>query len=218
MNRSMNRSAAHKTSLLLRLLLASALGVALFGTALVASAQPKPTDWAASDVKGRSVDVASYRGKVLMLFITSAETKDLMQPITEKLVLKYGNNPKLAQVTLADFSDAPLTWKAAESASDTVTKRTAGAHDRTVRRIQAFLEKKGKPPIPGLDRKLHIVIDWESNLVSKYKHWDTEKFITVVVLNPQGDVVGQWKAGPGEGELDGQFEPIYQAVDSTLGN
>ena len=207
---------SHALTRLFKLLIAGALGMALTSSAVIASAQPKPTDWAASDVKGRSVDVAKYRGKVLLVFITSDKTKDLMRPITEELILKYGHNPKVAQVTLADFSDAPFAWKAAESTASTVSNRTAGAHDRTVKRIQSLLKENNKPQIPGLSSKLHIVIDWEKTLVAKYKHWDTSKFITIVVLNQQGDAIGAWKAGPNAATLTNQLDTVFEAIDATL--
>lgn len=201
-----------------RLLLACLLGVlTVTGAVGVASAQDKATDWAASDVKGRSVDVKAYRGKVLLVFIMSDTTKDLMRPITEDMVLRYGHNPKVAQVSLADFSDAPFTWKSAEKISGTVTDKTKAAHDRSVKRIQKILKDNGKPPIPGLDKKIHIVLDWDQKLVKKYKHWNPKKFITVVVTNPQGDIVGSWKLGPGKDGVTDQLKPVYEAVDSTLG-
>lgn len=202
-------------SSVLRLTLSAALALLTFGMVAVASAQPKATDWRATDVKGRGVATEDYRGKVLMVFIASDETKDLMQPITEELVVRYGTNPKVAQLTLADFSDAPFTWKSAEKISGTVTEKTAKAHDRTVVRIQNLLKKNGKAPIPGLDRKLHIVIDWDQKLVKRYKHWDAKKYVTVAVINPQGDVIGTWKLGPGKGSLQDQLVPVYEAIDAT---
>ncbi len=196
--------------------IAGLMGLLLMGVAAVAGAQAKPHDWSSKDVKGRAVSTQSYRGKVLLVFIASDETKDLMQPISERLVLRYADSDQVGQLTLADFSDAPFTWKTAESVSGTVTEKTAKAHDRTVRRIQGILKKNGKEPIADLDKQIHIVIDWDDKIVKKYKTWDTEKYVTVIAINPEGELMGSWKAGPSAKSLDAQLGPVFEAVDAAL--
>lgn len=200
----------------LRWAISGLLGLMLVGAVSSASAQAKPHDWKGKDVKNRAVSTESYRGKVLLVFIASDETKDLMQPISERLVLRYGHNENVGQLTLADFSDAPFTWKTAESVSGTVTEKTAKAHDRTVRRIQGILKKNGQPAIPNLDKKIHIVIDWDNKIVKKYKKWDSDTYVTVVAIDQAGELLGSWKTGPSAKSLDAQLLPVFEAVDKVL--
>ena len=151
-------------------------------------------DWAAKDVKGRSVKTADYRGKVLVVFVSSADTRDQMKPVIPKLVTRYGKHPKVAQLTIVDLREAPFAWKAAEKVNDEVTDRIKGTHDRTVKRMNAALVKDGQKPIAGLDKKLHIVLDWKGKLVKKYnKVHNTSKFINIIVIDPAGKQVGAWK-------------------------
>ena len=113
----------------LNYVLAAFAALAMLLSSAMVFDETKPTDWTAKDVKGRSVNTAKYRGKVLMVFINSPETRDGMKPISKDLTLKFGHNKKVAQMTVVDLRDAPLTWKAAEKAADEVTKRSAKAHD-----------------------------------------------------------------------------------------
>lgn len=169
-------------------------------------------DWSAKDVKGRTVNTADYRGKVLLVFITSAEddVRDKMKPITKQLVVKYGHNPDVDQLTIVDLSDAPLTWIAAEKASDEVTERISKSHDRTITRMNDALKKAGMETIPAplLDKRLHIILDWEGKLVKKYPHSDTSKHVTIAVLDKQGNLVGTFKGN--------QLDKAMEAADATL--
>ncbi|MBH23196.1 MAG: hypothetical protein CMH57_01800 [Myxococcales bacterium] len=173
----------------------------------VAHADPLP-DWRATDVKGRTVDTKSYRGKVLLMFINSPELKGQMWPITGRLILKYGDHARLEQVTLVDLREAPLTWQAAEQISGTVTEKIAAIHDWNVTHIKALLKEHDKPPIRGLDRKLHVILDWEGGLIQRYPAQDSQKTISIVVIGPQGDLIGAW---PGH-----QLDRAIQAIDATL--
>lgn len=181
---------------------------AMILSSAMASADVKPTDWIAKDVKGRSVDTSKYRGKVMMVFINSAETKDRMKTISKKLTLKYGKNKKVAQLTVVDLTDAPLTWLAAEKAAGEVTKRTAKAHDRTVKRMNTWLTDAGKKPIKRLDKKLHIVLDWKGKVVKNYDYFDSEKHVTIVVINQHGDPIASFKGT--------QLTKAMAAVDAAV--
>jgi len=180
---------------------------ALLACASVASAEPPP-DWSAKDVKGRTVNTSNYRGKVLLMFVNSPELKGQMWPITERLILKYGDHKRLEQVTVVDLREAPLTWQAAEQISGTVTEKIAAIHDWNVTQITTLLKEKNKPPIRGLDRKLHVVLDWDGDLIQRYPTLNSQKTISIVVIDPQGNHVGTW---PGH-----QLDRAIKAIDATL--
>ena len=166
-------------------------------------------DWRGVDVKGRAVDTRAFRGKVLLVFINSPELKGETRPLTEQLVLRYGDNPKVAQLTLVDLSDAPLTWRGAEAVSGAVTDEVGKVHDWTVQHIQGWLEKNDKPRIPGLHKRLHIILDWERSLIGRYRTWDTSRTVTIALLDQQGRYLGSFKGS--------QLEQLMNAVDATLG-
>jgi hypothetical protein len=125
-----------------------------------------------------------------------------MRPLTKELVLKYGHNNDVAQLTVVDLRE--LEFYKRPFAEEHIAK----AQKRTVKRIQKILKDNGKPPIAGLDRKLHLVADFEGKVTKKYKHWNTQKFVTVAVINKQGDVIGSWKSS--------QLDDIFEAVDAAL--
>lgn len=167
-----------------------------------ALAEGGASDWSAKSASGRNINTKHYRGQVLMIFLSSPETRDAMRPMTKEMVLKYGHNNDVAQLTVVDLRE--LEFYKRPFAEEHIAK----AQKRTVKRIQQILKDNGKPPIAGLDRKLHLVADFEGDISKRYKHWDTQKFVTVVVLNKQGDVVGSWKST--------QLKDIFEAVDAAL--
>jgi glutathione peroxidase-family protein len=167
-----------------------------------AMAERKKTDWTAKSVNGRNVNTENYRGQVLMVFLSSPETRDAMKPMSNELVLRYGDNQEVAQLTIVDLRE--LEFYKRPFAEEHIAK----AQGRTVQRIQKLLKDNGKAPIPGLQQKLHLIADFEGQIVKRYNHWDTQKFVTVVVLNKQGDVVGAWKSS--------QIKEIFEAVDASL--
>ncbi len=178
------------------------LAVALLMVVPAAMAQAKKTDWKAKSAHGRSVNTQNYRGQVVMVFLSSPESRDALKPVTKDLVLRYGDNPDVAQLTIVDLRE--LEFYKRPFADDHIAK----AQERTVKRIQKILKDNGKSPIPGLKRKLHLVSDFEGDIIKKYHHWDTQKFVSVVVLNKQGDVVGSWKTT--------QMKQVFEAVDASL--
>lgn len=191
------------------MMLAALVGMSMLLASGSALAEPKPTDWSAKDVKGRSVSTDKYRGKVTMVIINSPDKRDAVKPLSKKLTLRYGDNNKVDQITIVDLTDAPMTWSAAEAATGKVTSEIAKTHDRTVKRINGWLKEAGKKPIRGLDRKMHIVLDWDGKIIKKYKYWDTKKFITVVVVNQHGDPIGSFKGN--------QLDKLMKAVDAAVG-
>lgn len=189
-----------RTSILAFTLTAALVG--LIAPAVASAQATKSTDFVTKDVKDRTVSSKTYRGKVLLVFINSHETGDAMRPVTEKMILKYGHNPKVAQVSIADLTELDFYKK--PFAKDHIS----GAHDRTVKRIKALLKKNGKPPIPGLSRNLHIIMDMDGELVKRFQHFDPLKVVTVVVLNKEGDAIGSWKGS--------QLDKVFEAVDAAL--
>ncbi|MEO1268982.1 MAG: hypothetical protein AAFX99_12845, partial [Myxococcota bacterium] len=112
------------------------------------------------------------------------------------------------QITVVDLRQAPLSWRAAEQVSSTVTSRIADIHDWNVEHITSFLKEQGKPPIRGLDRKLHVVLDWDGDLVERYPIWDSQKTVSIVVLDHHGGVVGVWPSH--------QLDRAIKAIDAAL--
>lgn len=188
----------------LRAVVASLL--ALFAALMLAlpafAEDKKAPDWSAESVKGKKVGTSQYRDRVVLVFLTSPETRDGMKDLTKEMVLKYGHNPKVAQLTVVDLRD--LAFYKRPFADDEIAK----VQDRTVKRIQQIMRDNGKDPIPGLDRNLHMFTDFEGKLVNKYEHWDTKKSVTVVVLDKNGEVKGSWKPS--------QIDAIFKAVDESL--
>lgn len=176
--------------------------LALVGLSLGAVASDKSTDWKAQDARGEEVDTTAYRGKVLLVFINHPDTRDKMKPLTNEMVLKYGHNPEVAQLTLVDLR--ALEFYKRPFARDHIVE----AAERTAERIEALLKEHNQPPIPRLKKRLNIVPDFEGELLARYTYWNTSEHVTVVVINKQGDVVGSWK-----GE---QLEEIHEAVSASL--
>lgn len=187
-----------------RTFLVSAMTVAITLFALVGSASAqKKHDWTAESAKGQTIKTKNFRGKVMMVIINHPEMRDAMKPITKALAFKYGHNPEVAiPVTVVDLRD--LEFYKRPFVNDRISK----AQDRTVKRISKMLKDENKPPIPGLSRKLHMIADFDGDIIKRYSTWNTKKAVTLVVVNKQGDIVGSFKGA--------QIEKAFEAVDAAL--
>jgi len=197
--------AAHRLAWLL--LAALALG------ALPAHAQDPgqavaPLDWRAEDVNGRAVDTKSFRGKLLLVFINAPATKGKARALTEQLAVRYGDHAGLGQLTIVDLSEAPLTWRGAETISGTVSARVREAQAWTVENLQKTLAQHHKPPIEGLEARLHVVLDWDGELVTRYRPWDTARTITVALIDKEGRPLANYRVD--------QRDELFAAIDDQL--
>ena len=187
-------------------ILLSVLGALLLVGSIALSAgaedKVKATDWSAEDGRGQKVDTRDYRGKVLLVFINGVKTGPKMKPLADELILKYGHNPDVGQLTLVDLSTLELYKR------PFANQRIAEAQERSAKRLDKLLREHNKPPIANLVRKLHIVPDFDGALFGKYDHWDTSTEVTVVVVNKQGDPVGSFK--------DDQLDQLHEAVEAVL--
>jgi peroxiredoxin len=176
--------------------------ISLFTMVGSASAQKKH-DWSAETAKGQKIKTKNFRGKVMMVIINHPEMRDEMKPITKALAFKYGHNPEVAiPVTIVDLRE--LEFYKRPFVNDRISK----AQDRTVKRISKMLKDENKPPIPGLARKLHMIADFDGEIINRYNTWNTKKAVTLVVINKQGDIIGSFKGS--------QIEKAFEAVDAAL--
>jgi glutathione peroxidase-family protein len=164
--------------------------------------EKKTHDFHAKDSKDRKVKTTHYRGQVLLVVISGTETRDAMRPVTKELILKYGHNKDVGLLTLVDLRE--LSFYKRPFANGELAK----VQDRTAKRMNKWLRKDGQAPIPGLDRKLHIIADFDGKLIKKFKPWKTEKVVTIAVVNKQGDIVGKFKHT--------QLDQLHEAIDASV--
>ena len=154
------------------------------------------------DCNGHRVKTTAYRGKVLLLIISGTETRDIMKPVSKELILKYGHNPDVGQLTLVDLRE--LSFYERPFADGELSK----VQKRTVKRLNRWLREDGQAPIPGLSRQLHIIGDTKGRYLRRFGPWKTSNTVTIVVVNKQGDVVGKFKHS--------QLPLLHQAIDAAL--
>ena len=162
----------------------------------------KGHDFSAKDAKDRRVKSTHYRGQVLLVVISGTETRDAMKPVSKELILKYGHSKEVAQLTLVDLRD--LSFYKRPFANGELSK----VQDRTAKRMNKWLREDGQPPIAGLNRKLHIIADFDGDLIKKFSPWKTSDTVTIAVVNKQGDIVGKFKHT--------QLKELHEAIDESV--
>lgn len=144
---------------------------------------PAP-DFSLTAVKsGRQINPASCKGDVLGLVFHSRETVQAVVEINTTVRPVYPDPKPVVLVSVLDLSIVPRLFQGA------VKPLLEQAYDQAAREIP-----KGYNPADYV----FLLPDWTGAVTKAFKAKDTGKMAAVVVIDPQGQVVGSYQ-GPQPG-------------------
>ncbi|MBN1946611.1 MAG: hypothetical protein JW797_13130 [Bradymonadales bacterium] len=154
--------------------------------AMFAENPTNPLAFSAVDVYGRPLSVGVPSDYVWVMVFSAEDTSDAMQPITAEIAVEFHDQPGLAFLTIVDLRS--LAFYKRPFAAGAI--RDAG--DRTVRRINRQLERRGLPPIENLHDHLFLITDNNGEITQRYGVRDPNRFLTVVLFDHHGMELGRY--------------------------
>lgn len=156
---------------------------------------PNPLAFTTPDVLERTVSVGFPSDRVTVLFFTSPEKSDDINPVTTEIAVEFRESRRLNFVSVADlrslaFYERPFA-----------PSHMRGAHGRTVDRINNSLAERDFPPIEGLFDTLFLIADENGAIVDRYRVPDPTRTITAIVFHSSGHEVGRYDAEQQLGEV-----------------
>ena len=179
---------------------------ALFVVALLASpsafAGPKAGDAAPAvntkDVKGRDV-VVPAAGKPMVLAFVAKATGEKAAEINREVRLTH---PEAEVVTFIDVSGYPGFLHGM------VKGKVSSRHDEAVKDDTAAFKKAGKPVPEDLDKRIHLVPDFDAKIMNAYGAKDTDKQAHFVVVGADGKVAAAFEKTPTAADVTGALEKL----------
>ena len=179
----------------------SALGCGRLDTTSFEEGLPNPLAFTALDVDERSVQVGYPSERVFIVFFSSPETSDAMQPLTADIAVHFREADDLEFVTVVDlrnlaFYERPFAPGAIHDAGM-----------RTIGRINRQLDELGLPPIEGLEQHLFMIADDSGGITDTYGVPDPTRYLTCIIYDHAGQEVGRFDP---ETQLDEVIAAIEQ--------
>ena len=181
---------------------------ALFVAALLAAspaafAGPKAGDAAPAvntkDVKGREI-VVPAAGKPMVLAFVAKATGEKAAEINREVRL---NHPEAEVVTFIDVSGYPGFLHGM------VKGKISSCHDEAVKDDTAAFKKAGKPVPEDLDKRIHLVPDFDGKIVQNaYGAKDTDKQAHFVVIGADGKIAAAFEKTPTAADVTGALEKL----------
>ncbi len=184
------------------LVVTAALGCGRLDTTSFEEGLPNPLAFTALDVDERSVQVGYPSERVFILFFSSPETSDAMQPLTADIAIHFREANDLEFVTIVDlrnlaFYERPFAPGAIHDAGM-----------RTIGRINRRLDELGYDPIEGLEDHLFMITDDSGGITDTYGVPDPTQYLTCIVFEHSGQEAGRFDPAT-------QLEEVIAAIEQV---
>ena len=155
------------------------------------------------DVKGRDV-VVPDSGKPMVLAFVAKATGDKGGAINRDVRI---NHPEATVITFVDVSSFPGFLHGM------VKSKMSSRHEEALKDDSEALKKAGKPVPEDLDKRIHIVPDFDGKIVQKsYGAPDTDKQVHIVVIGADGKIAAIFDKTPTSADVNGALDKLTAAA------
>lgn len=147
----------------------------------------KPLGISGKDSRGRSFNTQDLAGRVVCLLAASRRTQAQAQAVAEALGQTFGGDARVVLVLILDGTDVPSLLRG-------VALTALGSlRAQAVRRFVDGFERKGLTPPNDVDALVWLLPDFDGGLLQALGLTPPLGLPVLVVVNPQGVVVGRWE-------------------------